>query len=68
MTDIHIVKGYKGTHVIRSMTNRGKKWIEDNIHTTIPEAQVFVEVPISSEYAEEIAELIRKDDLDVDVD
>jgi len=67
MADIHIRRGYKQTHVICATSEAGKKWIIENIKA-IPGADMFVEVPISSEYAEEIAGLIRKDDLDVDVD
>lgn len=68
MPDIHVQKGRKQCHIIVACSDRGKRWILDNIKAIVVENGGDLQIPISSEFAEEIGNAIRKDGLDVDVD
>lgn len=67
MADIHIQKSGRDVHIVVPMTDAGRKWVFANMQ--IPTGLMGErQVPISSEFVEDLAEYMRKDDLIVDID
>jgi hypothetical protein len=67
MADVHIRKGYRGIHVISPETEVGRKWLIENLMSVVTQ-NGSISIPISSEFAEEIAIAIREDGIDVDLE
>ena len=67
MPDIHIQRGYRGMHIITAKSVQGQRWMDENLSDVVRAAGT-AEIPIASDYAEEIAAEIRKDGIDVDLD